>query len=87
MASLMTTTGRHDGYFLPAHQRGTSLKIGSLMGRSAFVLLYLAWRYRIGPVLTIDPWKSDNAIQRESPTEFQALVDEWDFEVLSEGFS
>jgi hypothetical protein len=65
---------------------GDVVEIGSLMGRSAFVLLYLAWRYRIGPVLTIDPWKSDAAIQRESSSEFQALVDEWDFEVLSEGF-
>lgn len=65
---------------------GDVVEIGSLMGRSAFVLLYLAWRYRIGPVLTIDPWRSDAAIQRESPDEFQALVDEWDFEVLSEGF-
>ena len=26
-----------------------------LMGRSAFVLLYLAWRYRVGPLLTVDP--------------------------------
>jgi hypothetical protein len=65
---------------------GDVIEIGSLMGRSAFVLLYLAWRYRIGPVLTIDPWQPDTAIQRESPEEFQALVNEWDFEVLSEGF-
>lgn len=65
---------------------GDVVEIGSLMGRSAFVLLYLAWRYRIGPVLTIDPWKSGTAIQRKSPSEFQTLVDEWDFEVLSEGF-
>lgn len=66
---------------------GDVVEIGSLMGKSAFVLLYLAWRYRIGPVLTIDPWKSDTAIQRQSPNEFQALVNEWDFDVLSEGFA
>ncbi len=65
---------------------GDVVEIGSLMGRSAFVLLYLAWRYRIGPVLTIDPWRADSAIQRDSPKEFQTLVSEWDFEVLSEGF-
>ncbi len=65
---------------------GDVVEIGSLMGRSAFVLLYLAWRYRIGPVLTVDPWVADNAIQRQSPDSFQALVGEWDFEVLSEGF-
>jgi hypothetical protein len=66
---------------------GDVVEIGSLMGRSAFVLLYLAWRYRVGPVLTIDPWRRDAAIQRKSPSEFQSLVDEWDFEVLSEGFA
>lgn len=65
---------------------GDVVEIGSLMGRSAFVLLYLAWRYRIGPVLTIDPWMADNAVQRDSPDTFQSLVDEWDFDVLSEGF-
>ncbi len=65
---------------------GDVVEIGSLMGRSAFVLTYLAWRYQVGCILTIDPWKADNAIQHKSTSEFQALVDEWDFEVLSEGF-
>jgi Methyltransferase domain len=65
---------------------GDVVEIGSLMGRSAFVLLYLAWRYRIGPLLTIDPWMPDTAIQRESPDWVQAFGDEWDFEALSEGF-
>jgi hypothetical protein len=65
---------------------GDVVEIGTLMGRSASVLLYLAWRYRTGPVLTIDPWRADNATQRQSPDSFRALVDEWDFEVLSEGF-
>jgi SAM-dependent methyltransferase len=74
------------GFFASTPPTGDVVEIGSLMGRSAFVLLYLAWRYRIGPVLTIDPWKPDVAIQRESSSEFQSLVDEWDFDVLSEGF-
>lgn len=73
------------GIFASAPE-GDVVEIGSLMGRSAFVLLYLARRYRIGPVLTIDPWSPNTAIQRQSPDKFQALVDEWDFEVLSEGF-
>ena len=65
---------------------GDVVEIGSLMGRSAFVLLYLAGRYHIGPLLTVDPWEPDAAIQHESPDEFQALVNEWDFAALSEGF-
>lgn len=66
--------------------QGDIVEIGSLMGRSAFVLLYLAWRYRIGPVLTVDPWGASDATQRQSPLAFQALVDEWDYDALSEGF-
>ncbi|MBI1891048.1 MAG: class I SAM-dependent methyltransferase [Burkholderiales bacterium] len=73
------------GIFASAPQ-GDVVEIGSLMGRSAFVLLYLAWRYRVGAVLTVDPWMVGNAIQHDSPEQFQALVDEWDFEVLSQGF-
>lgn len=65
---------------------GDVVEIGSLMGRSAFVLLYLAWRYRIGPVLTVDPWRSADCVQRESPDALQGVTDEWDYEVLSEGF-
>lgn len=67
--------------------KGDVIEIGSLMGRSAFVLIYLAWRYSVGAVLTVDPWQPFAAVQKDSPLEFQALVDEWDFEVLSEGFA
>lgn len=62
------------------------VEIGCLMGRSAFVMLFLATRYRLGPVLTIDPWTSAECTQDDSPSELQAVVDEWDYEVLSEGF-
>ncbi len=65
---------------------GDVVEIGSLMGRSAFVLLYLAWRHGIGPVLTIDPWRAADCIQRESPDALQTVTDEWDYEILSEGF-
>jgi predicted O-methyltransferase YrrM len=65
---------------------GDVIEIGSLMGRSAFVLAYLAWRYRIGAVLTVDPWRAANCAQHDSPDALQAVTDEWDYEVLSEGF-
>lgn len=65
---------------------GDVVEVGTLMGRSAFALLYLAWRYRIGPVLTVDPWRAGTAVQLQSPQTFQELVDEWDFEAMSEGF-
>ena len=62
------------------------VEIGCLMGRSAFVLMFLATRYRLGPVLTVDPWAPDECTQQDSPAELQAVVDEWDYETLSEGF-
>ncbi len=66
---------------------GDVVEIGSLMGRSAFVLLYLARRYSVGSLLTIDPWSPVECIQRESPSALQTVADEWDYEVLSEGFA
>lgn len=65
---------------------GDVVEIGSLMGRSAFVLLYLAWRHRVGPLLTVDPWAAAECVQRDSPEALQHVTDEWDYEVLSEGF-
>jgi len=65
---------------------GDVVEIGSLMGRSAFVLRFLSSLFKIGPLLTVDPWKASNAIQHDSPKVFQSLVDEWDFEVLADGF-
>ncbi len=66
--------------------RGDVIEIGSLMGRSAFVLLYLAWRHRIGPLLTVDPWAAAECAQHDSPEALQHVTDEWDYEVLSESF-
>jgi hypothetical protein len=74
------------GIFAEAPE-GDVVEIGSLMGRSAFVLRYLSWRYSTGAVLTIDPWSSNEAVQHQSPKDFQSLVDEWDFEVLAQGFN
>ncbi|MEW5965590.1 MAG: class I SAM-dependent methyltransferase [Pseudomonadota bacterium] len=73
------------GIFARAPQ-GDVVEIGSLMGRSAFVLLYLAWRHRVGPLLTVDPWAAAECAQRDSPAALQHVTDEWDYEVLSEGF-
>lgn len=62
------------------------VEVGCLMGRSAFLLLYLARRFQLGAVLTVDPWQSEACTQDESPGELQAVVDEWDFESVCEGF-
>lgn len=66
--------------------RGDVIEIGSLLGRSAFVLLYLGWRHHVGPLLTVDPWAAAECVQRDSPSALQDVTEEWDYEVLSEGF-
>ena len=65
---------------------GDLVEIGALMGRTALVLLYLARRYQIGPLLTVDPWQAAHAIHHDSPANIGRLVDEWDYEVLAEAF-
>lgn len=48
---------------LPA---GDLVEIGSFCGRSAFALAWLAERYRIGSLISIDPW-SNHAIEEQGP--------------------
>lgn len=67
--------------------KGDVVEIGSLMGRSAFVLQFLSGLHDVGPLLTVDPWQAFNAVQHDSPEQFQSLVDVWDFEVLAQGFT
>ncbi|MBU2546874.1 MAG: class I SAM-dependent methyltransferase [Proteobacteria bacterium] len=45
--------------------RGDVVEIGSLWGKSAFVLNYLSGVYGLGPVLCIDPWDSTEMIQND----------------------
>jgi hypothetical protein len=67
--------------------RGDVIEIGSLMGRSAFVMLFLARHYDIGHLLTVDPWSAAECSQDDSPEALQWVTDEWDYEVIREGFA
>jgi hypothetical protein len=64
---------------------GDVVEIGSLMGRSAFVLLYVARRHRLGPLLTVDPWAFGECVQSDSPAGLKDVSGEWDFDVLARG--
>jgi hypothetical protein len=65
--------------------KGDVVEIGSLMGRSAFVLLYMARRFELGPLLTVDPWSLAECTQHDSPDGLKEVSGEWDFQVLGEG--
>lgn len=67
--------------------KGDVVEIGSLVGRSATVLAFLARRYRIGNVLCVDPWDSQAATQRDSPDTVRLhMVGEWEYEMLPQDF-
>jgi hypothetical protein len=44
---------------MPGVPSGDVVEIGSWWGRSAALLLLLARRFDVGPVLCVDPWRSD----------------------------
>ena len=64
---------------------GDVVEIGTLVGKSVAVLLWLAKRYRVGNVLSIDPWRADAATQNDSPETVRVhMINEWDFAVVPE---
>lgn len=68
--------------------RGDVVEIGSLVGKSASVLAWLARRYRIGNVLAIDPWQPGAATQHDSPETVRVdMVSEWKYEILPQDFA
>lgn len=66
---------------------GDVVEIGTLAGKSAIVLTWLAHRFEIGQVLAIDPWSAGAAVQVDSPATVRTdLVGEWDYELLHADF-
>jgi hypothetical protein len=66
--------------------KGDVVEIGTLMGRTAAVLRLLAETYEIGPVLTVDPWAGEQAVQKDSPVYIQDMAFAWPKNSLPDGF-
>ena len=67
--------------------KGDVVEIGSLMGKSAFVLQHLARRYDTGNVLSVDPLSHETSIQSDFPAAVQNAMDsQWDYDILREAF-
>jgi hypothetical protein len=66
--------------------KGDVVEIGTLVGRTAFVLAHLARRLNIGPVLAIDPWEAEEALQKDSPAWLKDSLDTWDFDLCFQDF-
>ena len=65
---------------------GDVVEIGALLGKSAFVLSYLAGHYHTGPVLIIDSWEANISLQCEASALVQGLSYDWDWELMFDAF-
>jgi predicted O-methyltransferase YrrM len=67
--------------------KGDVVEIGTLVGKSAAVLTFLARRYQIGHVLAIDPWQAEASTQHDAPRTVRVdIVGEWDYDALPQDF-
>jgi hypothetical protein len=58
---------------------GDLVEVGALSGRSAFVIGWMARRFGLGPVLVLDPWTQDDAVQHDAPTVLRDATRSLDF--------
>lgn len=58
--------------------QGDVVEIGSWWGKSAFIMLRLAQIHRVGSLLCIDPWTSENFVQNDSSGLVDQLVESID---------
>lgn len=68
----------------PSWPRGDVVEIGSLYGKSAYVLSWLAERFSVGNVLSIDPWV--RYVQEEAGEIAEAMADERDLDMIHAGY-
>jgi hypothetical protein len=66
---------------------GDVVEVGSLCGRTAFVLRWCAIRYSHPFMLTVDPWSPVAGIQADSPPLLAAMTAEWDWDAVAEIFA
>lgn len=70
----------------PSAPKGDVVEIGALMGKSAFVLSFMADYHATGPMLVVDPWSSAALPFRGVPPFFSDLNREWDWDLAAEAF-
>ncbi len=68
--------------------KGDVIEIGSLLGKSAAVLSLMARYYKVGNVLSIDPWSWEDSQQHDSPEVVSKCMEFcWDLEKLPTTFA
>lgn len=71
---------------VPFAPPGDVVEIGSLYGKSSYVLNRLAAYCRIGATLAVDPWELELSIQQDAPANIQDASRGWDWSTVYRGF-
>lgn len=70
----------------PSAVKGDVVEIGSLFGKSTYVLNRLASYCGIGATLAVDPWSLEIAVQHDAPPDIQRAPSNWNWETVHQGF-
>ncbi|WP_343559797.1 class I SAM-dependent methyltransferase [Kiloniella sp. b19] len=54
--------------------KGDVVEIGSYWGKSASWLAFVAGHYGVGPLLSVDPWDNEAAVQKDSPDFLKDII-------------
>jgi hypothetical protein len=70
----------------PMLPKGDIVEVGVYWGRSAYLLAWLARRYRTGSVLAVDPWAAEHAVQNDAPALVRDDTFRQDWDAIHRGF-
>jgi hypothetical protein len=71
---------------VPTAPKGDVVEIGSLYGKSSYVLNRLAAWCGIGATICIDPWNLGLSVQTDAPIHIQEASSGWDWDLVQQGF-
>jgi Methyltransferase domain len=71
---------------MPSAAKGDVVEIGSLFGKSTYLLNKLACYFHVGGTLAVDPWSLEMSIQHDGPANIQNASRGWDWEIVHQGF-
>jgi hypothetical protein len=71
---------------IPSAPKGDLVEIGSLFGKSSYVLNRVGAHCAIGATLCVDPWDLGLSVQKDAPEHIQQASSGWDWDVVYSGF-
>jgi hypothetical protein len=71
---------------MSAAVKGDVIEIGSMFGKSAYLLNRVASYLSVGATLVVDPWDLASSIQYEAPLNIQDAPRNWNWEMMHQGF-